>query len=178
MKISPTDPKATESPTVFFSASALHSCANGGPRGLSCLGQSQEIRHSVLILTNMLSLIYIIFVSALPLVRPLSVEVTAVGARPPLGDFGASTVTATEGEKVTLLCRVRGARPAASVAWYNGTTLIDRPSEDETIAAVRKLFMSIIITYIMEQILWSNANAQAQSRIIVLYCQENFRLCK
>ena len=49
-----------------------------------------------------------------------------------------------QGSLVTLMCRVDGARPAAVITWYNGTTPIQKQSPDKHALKVRNVFLTSI----------------------------------
>ena len=70
---------------------------------------------------------------AFQIVRPYTTEVID----------GNNGNPVAQGSLVTLMCRVNGARPAAVITWYNGTTPINQQSPDKHALRVinRKIFM-------------------------------------
>jgi len=51
-------------------------------------------------------------------------NICLISVRPASWELTGYDAPVLEGTVVNLLCRVKGARPAASITWYNGTTAV------------------------------------------------------
>ena len=51
-----------------------------------------------------------------------------------------------QGSLVTLMCRVNGARPAAVITWYNGTTPFNEQSAEQI--ALKVILPNVLLVFI------------------------------